>query len=152
MRVFLPSSLLTLTTPHLLLSPSLLAGVKRVMSADLCVLFHRPITSPRGGFACASFTSESLPQRCSDVLGCLLKKLPGDCCHRWRRPIVPSVLMDHAQDAGLQSRVLRAGRGRGWWWGREGQLHAGEGAMIALHLHKYNSPLGHERQTHAGQK
>lgn len=46
--VFLPSSLLTLTTPHLFLSPSLPVGVKRVMSADLCVLLHRPITPPEG--------------------------------------------------------------------------------------------------------
>lgn len=47
--VFLPSSLLTLTTPHLFISPSLLVGVKRVTSADLCVLLHRPITPLRGG-------------------------------------------------------------------------------------------------------
>lgn len=46
--VFLPSSVRTRTTPHLFLSPFLLVGVKRVMSADLCVLLPRPITPPEG--------------------------------------------------------------------------------------------------------
>lgn len=38
----------TRTHTHLssFLSASLLVGVKRVMSADLCVLLHRPITFP----------------------------------------------------------------------------------------------------------
>lgn len=78
-----------------------------------------PHYSPWGG-ACASLTSESLPQCCSDVLRCFLKNLPGDCCQRGRCPIIPCVLlpvvMDHSQDAGLQSAVLRARgvRRRGW--------------------------------------
>lgn len=42
----LPSPSLTLAATS---SPSLLVGVKRVMSADLCVLLHCPITSPYGG-------------------------------------------------------------------------------------------------------
>lgn len=105
-----------------------------------------PHYSPWGG-ACASLTSESLPQRCSDVLCCLLKNLPGDCCHRGRCPIIPCVLppvmMDHSQDAGLQSAVLRA-RGVRKTGVKEIWMAAGEGVMIVRHLHKHNSPLGHE--------
>lgn len=82
-----------------------------------------PHYPPRGG-ACASLTSESLPQRCSDVLRCLLKNLPGDCHHHGRCPIIPCVLlpvvMDHSQDAGLQSVVLRARRVRRQ--GSEGEM------------------------------
>lgn len=113
--VFVCSALLTFPTPHLSLSPCLLVSVKRVMSADLCVSSFIAPLLPLGG-ACASLTSENLPQRCSDVLRCFLKNLPGDCRHRRRCPIIPCVLlpvvMDHAQDAGLQSVVLRARRVR----------------------------------------
>ncbi|KAG7223420.1 hypothetical protein INR49_015523 [Caranx melampygus] len=89
------------------------APAQRVMSADLCVSSFIAPLLPLGG-ACASLTSENLPQRCSDVLRCFLKNLPGDCRHRRRCPIIPCILlpvvMDHAQDAGLQSVVLRARR------------------------------------------
>ena len=106
-----------------------------------------PHYSPWGG-ACASLTSESLPQRCSDLLRCLLKNLSGDCRHRGRCPIIPRVpppvVMDHSQDAGLQSAVRRAGRGERGWGVKEMWMAAGRGAMIVRHLHKYNSPLGHE--------
>lgn len=113
----------------------------------ICVCPPSPPHYSPWGVACASLTSESLPQRCSDVLHCLLKNLPGDCCHRRRGPIIPCVLlpvvMDHSQDAGLQSVVLRARRGRRRGY-EEIWMAAGEGAMIVRHLHKYNSPLGHE--------
>lgn len=137
----LPSSLLTLTTPHLLLSPTLLVGVKRVMSADLCVLLHRPITSPWGGGACTSLTSETLPQHFSDVLRCLLKKLPGDCCQHCRCPIIlcvlPPVMMDHSLDAWLQCVILRARRGRRWGW--YGWLQGTEGRLWKIYIN--STPL-----------
>lgn len=113
--VFVSWSLLTLTTSQLSRSPSLLVDAKRVMLGDLCVSpFTAPLL-PMGG-ACASLTSESLPQRCSDVLRCLLKNLPGDCRHGGRCPIISCVLlpvvMDHSPDAGLQSVMLSTGRVR----------------------------------------
>lgn len=111
--VFLHCSLPSLTIPHLSLSSSLLVGVKRVISGDLCVSSFIAPLLPLGGI-CASLTSESLPQRCSDVLRCFLKNLCGDCHHCRRCHITPCVplpvVMDHSQDAGLQNVVLRAGR------------------------------------------
>lgn len=82
---------------------------------------------PPEGFACAGLTSETLRQQRSDVLRCVLKKLPGDGghshpCHRRPTTAVvvvvvlvlgippPAALMEHSQDAGLQSAALGAGR------------------------------------------
>jgi len=132
-------SALFLTHTHhpssLSLSPSLLVGVKRVTSGDLCVSSFTAPLLPLGG-TCASLTSKSLPQRCSDVHCCLLKNLPGDCRHRRRCPIIPCVLlpvlMDHSHDAGLQGAVLRATRVRRWWWRRYGWLQGKERRLWGL--------------------
>lgn len=114
-----------------------------------------PHYSPWGEGACASLTSKNLPQRCSDVLCCLLKNLFGDCRHRGQCPIIPRVLLpvmiDHSLDAGLQSAALRARRGRGRGWRGYGWLPGKEqwSWFICINTTLFFVSCGMNTHTHA---
>lgn len=146
---FLPSPLLSHTL-HLFPSPSLLVGVKRVMSADLCVLLHRPITSPWGG--CLRLPHLREPPIA--LLWCA--PLPLEEAPWWllsprtmgHHPPRPAARCDgplagcRAPECDAQSweskQIGRYGwlQGRRWW--------------LWKNLHKHNASFSCEGRTHAG--
>lgn len=137
-------------TPHLFLSPSLLVGVKRVMSADLCVLLHRPITSPWGGCLRLPHLRESPIA----LLWCA--PLPLEEAPWWllsprtmgHHPLRPAAHCDGplagcwAPECDAQSWESKQIRRYGWLQGKRWWLWK--------NLHKHNSSFSCEGQTHAG--